>query len=41
MAQGCDDGLAPNLFAVTKSARTDSGSESYGHVGVMLLEACR
>jgi hypothetical protein len=34
--QGCGNGLAPNLFAVTKSARTDSGSESYEHVGVLL-----
>ena len=35
MAQGCGNGLAPNLFAVTKSARTDSGSESHEHVGVL------
>ncbi len=35
MAQGCGNGLAPNLFAVAKSARTDSGSESHEHVGVL------
>jgi hypothetical protein len=35
MEQGSGDGLAPNLFAVTKSARTDSGSRSHEHVGVL------
>ena len=36
MTQGRGDGLAPNLFAVTKNASMDSGSKSHEHVGVLL-----
>jgi hypothetical protein len=35
MVQGRGNGLTSNLFAVAKSARTDSGSESHEDVGVL------
>ena len=37
MTQGRGNGLAPNLFAVTKSASRDSGSKSHEHVCMLLL----
>jgi hypothetical protein len=37
MAQGCGHGLTTDLSALTKSASTDSGSESHEYVGLLGL----
>ena len=37
MVQGCGDSLTSGAFAMTKSSRVDSGSESYAHMDSLFL----